>query len=457
MRSRIRTWIGMLAALMMVLTGTLFVHADGQTFSDVPADSWFYEDVAALVDSGVVSGYPDGTYRPGNYVTTGEALKMILLAAGYPEPETVSSHWARGYLNYAIDQGFLVRYEDISDLDVNMTRALVAKLAANALNLTSDGAAGTFTDTDSSYVRALYIVGIVGGYPDGTFRPNAGVTRAELAAIVHRIYTYRDTNGNGSDQITMPDGETVQLRSSEALVAFVKAKEGFRATAYWDYAQYSIGYGSACTKDEYPSGITQEQADLLLRQMLHNFEEKLDTFLTDNFIILSDNEYDALVSLSYNIGTDWMKSSTLATFLKTGRYTHNEIASAIGIWCHVTTNGTASIHDGLISRRIAEINMFLYGDYSGADTGFYWLKFNKCDGDRERDIAFYEAGSTYDPFFVATSSTDTFAGWFTDDGQQITRETVVTQNLTVSARWAGETGSTDTDLDDGSGYDDFWG
>ena len=60
---------------------------------------------------------------------------MILLAAGYPEPERVDSHWARGYLNFAIDQGFLVRYQDISDLDVNMTRGMLAKLAANALYL----------------------------------------------------------------------------------------------------------------------------------------------------------------------------------------------------------------------------------------------------------------------------------------------------------------------------------
>ena len=130
-----------------------------------------------LSESGVVSGYPDGTYRPTKKVTTGESLKMILLAAGYPEPERVDSHWARGYLNFAIDQGFLVRYQDISDLDVNMTRGMLAKLAANALGLSDPGTYGTFTDTDSVYVEALYAAGIVGGYPGRTARTRPSPAR----------------------------------------------------------------------------------------------------------------------------------------------------------------------------------------------------------------------------------------------------------------------------------------
>lgn len=94
----------------------------------MPESSWFYEDVMTLSESGVVSGYP-GRYisSPTKKVTTGESLKMILLAAGYPEPERAESHWARGYLNFAIDQGFLVRYQDITDLDVNMTRGMLGQ------------------------------------------------------------------------------------------------------------------------------------------------------------------------------------------------------------------------------------------------------------------------------------------------------------------------------------------
>lgn len=121
--------------------------------------------------------------------------------------------------------------------------------------------------------------------------------------------------------------------------------------AYWDYQQYSIGYGSYCEKDEYPDGITEKQADHLLRKRLQGFEKKLDAFLDKNNIRLSTNEYDALISFTYNNGDYWMSEknpSRLANLLISGRYTTNEFASAFGIWCHVTTKSGTEIYDGLI-------------------------------------------------------------------------------------------------------------
>ena len=253
MKPRLRSLLWGFMALTLLLAGTTLVCAYDISFSDVPESSWFYEDVMTLSESGVVSGYPDGTYRPTKKVTTGESLKMILLAAGYPEPERVDSHWARGYLNFAIDQGFLVRYQDISDLDVNMTRGMLAKLAANALGLSDPGTYGTFTDTDSVYVEALYAAGIVGGYPDGTYRPDASVSRAEIAAIVNRIYQSLEPAVPAEPK---QDPAEITLRTTEQMIDFIKQKEGFQEKAAWDYAQYSIGYGSACGRDDYPNGIT---------------------------------------------------------------------------------------------------------------------------------------------------------------------------------------------------------
>ena len=437
MKAKLRTMLLSCLALLLVLGMTSVACAYDVSFSDVPEDSWFYTDVITLAESGVIGGYPDGTYRPTKKVTTGEALKMILLAAGYPEPEPAASHWARGYLNFAIEQGFLTRYEDISDLDVHMPRGLVANLAAHALGLSAPRPSGPFTDTDSPYVEALCAAGIVGGYPDGTYRPVASISRAEIAAIVNRIYQSREPSLPADNDTDLDiDPSQIELRTTEQMIALLKSKEGFRATAYWDYSQYSIGYGSACTKDEYPNGITEAQADILLREMLQGFEKKLDKFLQENYITLRDNQYDALISLTYNIGSGWMKESALATLLKNGTYSNNELASAIGIWCHVKSNGVTSIHDGLVARRISEINVFLYGDYSGEATGFYSVRFEQTEkGDRARDIAFYEAGSAYDPAFEATSDDgEIFLGWYTEDGTLLT-DLRATQDLTVTARW----------------------
>ena len=173
--------------------------------------------------------------------------------------------------------------------------------------------------------------------------------------------------------------------------------------------------------------------------MLQKFETSLDKFLQDSNLTLTDNQYDALISLTYNIGAGWMKDTRLSKLLQSGNYTNNEIASAIGIWCHVKENGVTSIHNGLVSRRIAEINVFLYGDYSGSDSGFCWVKFTSDKGSCERDIAFYETGSTCDPFVTAECDDgDVFAGWYTSDGEELTADMTVWQNLTVTARWQSE-------------------
>ena len=434
--------------------------AEAQRFSDVAATDWYYSVVMQLVEAGTIDGFPDGTFRPKNTVTTGQALKMILLAAGYPEPERVASHWARGYLDLAIEQGFVTRFKEITDLDVPISRALVAQIAAKAMGLTRPETVEiSFTDTDDDNVLALAAAGIVDGYKDGTFLPSKSLTRAELAAITARITNYlapATPGGPNSGDTDLDDNTPITLRTTESGVAFIKAREGFRSTAYWDYSQYSIGYGSRCEANEYPNGITQEQADRLLRKKLQEFEAKLDAFLAKNNLTLSNTQYDALISLTYNIGSTWMNGTRLASYLAGGQYTHNELASAMGIWCHVTDKSGTSIHDGLIARRILEIKLFLYGDYSGSSSpSYHYVKFETEQGKVEVDIAFYESGSAFAPYFKATCDTDTFLGWYRADGAELREGDSVTQDLTLTAMWAGQTAGTGESGTDSSGDQKF--
>lgn len=416
-------------------------------FPDVTGENWYYDDVMYLYRNGIIGGYPDGTFRPGENVTTGQALKMILLAAGYAEPETVASHWARGYLNLALDEGILERGE-ITDLDVSMTRALTAKVAASALGLERLDSWQRFSDTNDDNAHALAESGIIGGYPDGTFRPSGLLSRAELSTIVSRIYAYcaeRQTSGteNGPGANDELAGETpIELNMTDSGVEFIKAREGFTAKAYWDYQQYSIGYGSYCEKDEYPDGITEAEADRLLRLRLQEFEEKLDAFLDKNGIRLSSTQYDALMSFTYNNGEYWMSEkspSRLAMLLISGNYTVNEFASAFGIWCHVETSSGMQISSGLIERRLRELSLFFYGDYQARGTeDFHYVIFQTEKGTLDVDVAVYAAGGYYEPMFEASCTDDEFFGWLTEDGVVIDENTRVEKDLTLTALWMSE-------------------
>ncbi len=77
------------------------------------------------------------------------------------------------------------------------------------------------------------------------------------------------------------------LRTSEAGIAFIKDKEGFSAQAYEDSTGWAIGYGTRCQAGQYPDGITEAQADALLREHLAETEGYIDKAMSALGVTLS--------------------------------------------------------------------------------------------------------------------------------------------------------------------------
>src|SRR5699024_9943193 len=145
-------------------------------YTDVKNSDWYFEYVRELSARNVLGGYPDGTFRATSALTAGEALKLILLAAGNPEAEPTGSHWASGYLTLAESLG-CVSPGEITDLDSPISRMTIARVAAVAIGLEERTGASPFADVDNGYTLALYEEGILNGtvlggkryyYPDNS-------------------------------------------------------------------------------------------------------------------------------------------------------------------------------------------------------------------------------------------------------------------------------------------------
>lgn len=159
-----------------------------------------------------------------------------------------------------------------------------------------------------------------------------------------------------------------KMTTSESGIEFIKNQEGFRAEQYWDNNQYSIGYGSYTYNGEYPNGITEEQADLLLRSQIVKYENALRNFLISNGITLSPPQYDALVSFSYNLGANvWKSDWVILDMLRNGaeNYSEAEIKSIFSRYAAVTEtiNGEKikTRSKGLLARREREAILFISG------------------------------------------------------------------------------------------------
>ena len=170
-------------------------QSSGDRFSDLPASHWSYDCVMDLAKSGVISGNPDGTFAPDRAITTGEALKLILLAAGHSTQAATNAHWASGYGSYAVAKGYLTG-RLTADLDGEIRRIDIARLAAKAIGYGQSTATAPFADTRDGYVTALYEAGILKGIAENgrlVFKPESSITRAEVAAIVWRLNKFAET------------------------------------------------------------------------------------------------------------------------------------------------------------------------------------------------------------------------------------------------------------------------
>lgn len=156
-------------------------------------------------------------------------------------------------------------------------------------------------------------------------------------------------------------------------IALIKEFEGFIRYAHWDYKQWSIGYGTGVGKDDYPDGITEAEADRLLREVVVVYEKFVQNFLNSYGIQVTQNQYDALVSLTYNMGNIWSNESevTIRTYLINGisNYSSQQIKDAFRLWC----KAGGQVNDGLLRRREKEAELFLSGvEYTAPETGEKW-------------------------------------------------------------------------------------
>lgn len=149
-----------------------------------------------------INGYDDGTFRPGDEVARCELTKMVAVAENLSLdgkrldfPDVPGTAWYYSYVESVAGQGYLMGYEDGTFRPENsMTRAEFASFLtkfAHIHGLEAKGEHKYFTDVDSSSwyyqsVTEATTLGLVKGYDDGTFRPQAAVTRGEAVTMLNR-------------------------------------------------------------------------------------------------------------------------------------------------------------------------------------------------------------------------------------------------------------------------------
>jgi hypothetical protein len=148
-----------------------------------------------------LTGYSDGTFRPANNVTRGQLSKIVSNAAGFNEPVAGQSfsdvppgHTFYEFVERMATRGIISGYADGTFRpENNATRGQISKVVANAAGFNEPVAGQSFSDvppghTFYEFVERLTSRSIIGGYADGTFRPENNATRGQTTKFVANTF-----------------------------------------------------------------------------------------------------------------------------------------------------------------------------------------------------------------------------------------------------------------------------
>jgi len=148
----------------------------------------------------------------------------------------------------------------------------------------------------------------------------------------------------------------VELQISDEGADFIGDWEGEELVAYQDVKGiWTIGIGHIINVQE-GMVITKEKMFELFRQDVERYVEAINNSVT---VALSQRQYDALVSLCFNIGISGFERSTVCRRLNEGNYLG--AADAFLMWNKVRDMGRLREVQGLTNRRLAEKEMFIEG------------------------------------------------------------------------------------------------
>lgn len=166
-----------------------------------------------------------------------------------------------------------------------------------------------------------------------------------------------------------------KLRASDAVISFIADNEGFVSGITYDtLANYipTLGHGYVVWEGEcFYDNLTRKEAFALLVRAVNkgSFTSDVNSMLINNYAYFNQQQFDALVSFSYNLGTGWtygsdLKNIILNAYAPNGSRNLNYVnKSALIKEMLEYHHAGGNCYYGLLYRRADELEMFLYGDY----------------------------------------------------------------------------------------------
>lgn len=229
------------------------------------------------------------------------------------------------------------------------------------------------------------------------------------------------------------------MRASQEIVDMIQSIEGFQAIPYWDYAQWTVGFGTECPEEDLEryraEGIPVEEAQALFAKHMVRHENAVNKFIDKYGLTLNQAQFDALISYTYNLGPNTLSKDTYTIVQAiTSGATGNELVYAFSIYCMAG----GEFQPGLMRRRLAEANLWFHGEYGAYPPESYcYVHYDANGGVRDASAQGYDCNMPATPMSRPTKEGYTFVGWYTaaEGGVKITSLDETHHGMTLYAHW----------------------
>ena len=239
-----------LITIVMMLTVVPTTVVRASAFSDLPSTHWAYTEIIYLANQGIITGFPDSTFRPDEAVTREQFARLIIVQVEEPtQTEEIFADvplgsWSNVYVTAAINRGIILPEAYGVNLGANepITRQEAAVWMVRALGIDADNEEPNFNDvSDITYlaeIAAAVEIGLIAGMPGNLFVPHGTTTRAQAAILVTRM-----SNILNNDEYSEMGQHQINAPTANVLVAYMEFLAGSHTAhdlwgnelLYWDF------------------------------------------------------------------------------------------------------------------------------------------------------------------------------------------------------------------------------
>lgn len=294
--------------ITIILVFPMNSYSSGLTLRDINGH-WAEDHIKELVLKGVINGYPDGSFKPEEFISKAAFIKVLITSLELEiKKDTVFvdtlNHWANGYIGAGIEAGIIVP-DEYDDLKYNphdyITRLEMAKMITRALGK-EDEAHSVDVDSlefvdieevEDNLRGYMYIVNeevIITGYPDGRFGPGDNATRAQTAVVIIRMLQTANQKpmtiavfGTDERATEIPRSDIIMVlkyfpeKSNITVVSVPRDTRVYIPNIKTDKINHAYAYGGPMLLEETLEKLFDTNIDYYIKLSFEDFKTIIDT------------------------------------------------------------------------------------------------------------------------------------------------------------------------------------